>query len=492
MAERGTVVEGRIGGQAEDRFPQPGEAFRQILHVGGGFAGAGPGFLQEAAGIGPAAGHGGELVIVSGRCKGIEHRSLLECQDGVAGMPEEATPPDITRTAPAKPSSASACRAARTGGSRRSGAGACPDGRAAVRAARIRDGARRGGVEVYLNAKRALCEKRRANSPVWDIPAKAPPSRRSGIHDDERIFPYRTMTEPGGGTGVRQFDLFGDRGTVTPVAAPAARPPRPNTLSDEQLLARLPGARIAEAGPLYGLIVERGLGDRALPALERLWRRFAGFGQDRLLPEQVAVIETLAKIGTAAARELLAGIVTAPDLSFPLLPTALRAALAVSLRLPATFTGPLLAHGNPEIREFAIRLSAFGRPEFEGLEACLADTHAAVRRAAAIVLGGFGWNRAKAVLLAELARHPDGDVVDALAGIADDDIVVHLGRCAGMHPELAGRIASELEEMQTPRSLKIASRIRGRMDGRISSDRPRPQPAARDEGGAGAGSADSS
>ena len=137
-----------------------------------------------------------------------------------------------------------------------------------------------------------------------------------------------------------------------------------------------------------------------------------------------------------------------------------------------------------------IRLCAFGRPEFEDLEACLADTHPAVRRAAAIVLGGFGRDQAKAVLLAELARLPDGDVVDALATIADDDIVVHLGRCTERHPELAGRIAAELEEMQTPRSLKIANRIRGRMDDRIPSDRP--QPAARDDAGAGAGSADSS
>ena len=298
------------------------------------------------------------------------------------------------------------------------------------------------------------------------------------------------MTEPGRGTGVRQTDLFGDRGTVAPVAAPAARPPCPDTLSDEELLARLPGAGIAEAGLLCSLVAERGLGDRALPALGSLWRRFAGFGQDRLLPEQVAVVETLAKIGTAHAREMLTGIVTAPGLPSVLLPTALRAALAVSLRLPGTFTGPLLAHGDPEIREFAIRLCAFGRPEFEALEACLADRQPAVRRAAAIVLGGLGRDRAKAVLLAELARHPDGDVVDALASIADDDIVVHLGRCAEMHPEHAGRIATELEEMQTPRSLKIAGRIRGHTDDRISSDRP--QPAARHDAGAGAGSADSS
>ena len=33
----------------------------------------------------------------------------------VAGMPGEATPPDISRTAPAKPSSTSVCHAARTG-----------------------------------------------------------------------------------------------------------------------------------------------------------------------------------------------------------------------------------------------------------------------------------------------------------------------------------------------------------------------------------------
>ena len=158
--------------------------------------------------------------------------------------------------------------------------------------------------------------------------------------------------------------------------------------------------------------------------------------------------------------------------------------------VPGTFTGPLLAHGDTEIREFAVRLCAFGRPEFEDLEACLADTQPAVRRAAAIVLGGFGRDRAKAILLAELARHPTGDVVDALASIADDDIVVHLGRCAEAHPELAGRIAAELEEMQTPRSLKIASRIRGRMDDGIPLDRPR-QPA-RDDAGAGAGSTDSS
>ena len=74
MAEPGAVVAGRVVGQTHDGVPQFGEAFRQILHVGGGFAGAGPGFRQEPAGIGPGAGHGFKLAGVAGRCEGVEHR----------------------------------------------------------------------------------------------------------------------------------------------------------------------------------------------------------------------------------------------------------------------------------------------------------------------------------------------------------------------------------------------------------------------------------
>ena len=54
VAEPGAVVAGRVAGQTHDGVPQFGEAFRQILHVGGSFACAGPGFRQEPAGIEPA------------------------------------------------------------------------------------------------------------------------------------------------------------------------------------------------------------------------------------------------------------------------------------------------------------------------------------------------------------------------------------------------------------------------------------------------------
>ena len=257
-----------------------------------------------------------------------------------------------------------------------------------------------------------------------------------------------------------QFDLFTGGRTVEPAAAPADMPFRPETLLDEDILARIPYAGFSEARMLCGLIVERGLGDRAAPALESLWRRFKGFGHDRPYPEQTAVIETLAKLETAGPKQLLAEIATARDLPPPLLPAALSAALSASLKLPAHFLRPLLGHADPRIRELAARLSGFGQPDIGALDACLNDTQPAVRRAAAVVLGKFGYAGAKAILLNELQRTPTGEIVEALSAIADDDSVVHLGRCAEAHPALAGRIAAELEEMETPLSLRVARRIR--------------------------------
>ena len=257
----------------------------------------------------------------------------------------------------------------------------------------------------------------------------------------------------------RQFDLFGDRPPAPPGARSASPPLRPETLSDDEILDRLPATGLRDALLLCSLVVERNLGDRAVPALDRLWRRFKGFGRERRLPEQEAVVETLALIGTRRAKDLLARIVTAADLPPPLLPVSLRAALAAGLRLPRGFTGPLLRHADPEVRERAARLCQFGRSDISALEGLVGDTHPPVRRAAAVVLGRMGRVSAKAVLLEELERDPASEIVTALSGIADDDIAVHMGRCAGAHPALAETIAAELEEMETDLSLKIARRI---------------------------------
>lgn len=257
-----------------------------------------------------------------------------------------------------------------------------------------------------------------------------------------------------------QFDLFTGGGTVEPAAVPADKPICPETLSDEDILDRIPDAGIADVRLLCSLAVERGLDDRAVPCLEALWRRFTGYGYDRPCPEQTAVIETLARLETAGARQLLTDIATAHDLPPSLLPPALSAALSASLKLPVDFIRPLLTHADPRVRELAARLSEYGQPDIQALDACLNDTQLAVRRAAAVVLGQFGYAGAKATLLIELQRTPTGEIVEALAAIADDEIIVHLSRCAAAHPALAGRIATELEELETALSLRAARRIR--------------------------------
>ena len=264
----------------------------------------------------------------------------------------------------------------------------------------------------------------------------------------------------------RQLDLFEDRPTAAPDARPASPPLRPDTLSDDEILQLFPDAGTRDAVLLCGLVVERGLGDRALPALDRLWRRFRGFGRERPLPEQEAVMEALARIGTTGASDLLAGIVTAADLPPPLLPAALRAALQAGLGLPRGFAVPLLGNADLRVRELAARLGHFGKPDIDLLEVLIDDPYRPVRRAAAVALGWLGGASAKHVLLEELHRDPAREIVTALSGIADDDIAVHLGRCAEAHPALAETIAAGLEEVETELSLKIARRIRAGQAGR--------------------------
>ena len=265
--------------------------------------------------------------------------------------------------------------------------------------------------------------------------------------------------------GDRQFDLFDtrDKADPGPVSAAAQFPSScPDGLDDEDVLRQLTDADVCDVQSFCSVIVERRLGDRALPALELLWRKFMGYGHDRVVTEQKVVLETLAMLDTKEAHARLAGIVTGRDLPPPLLITALQAVQSASLKLPKHFVASLLGHCEPHIRELAISLSELAGPDIARLKACLADPHYAVRKAAAIVTGKLGYDdvEARAILLSELRRCPTTAVITALSAIVDDDIAVHLGRCADSHPEFADIIMIELEDMGTDISRKIVRRIR--------------------------------
>ncbi len=162
-----------------------------------------------------------------------------------------------------------------------------------------------------------------------------------------------------------QPDLFDDRGLVDAgsVAARAAPEPLPDAagLSDAALIALLPGATISNVEALRSKSGSRRLVP-AVPALESLWQRFAGFGMRVPLVEQRAVLGTLARLEDALACAALRKIVLPKGLPASLLPLTMRAAAETALSLPTGFVGPLLVHEDEAVRAspFALAPRAAG------------------------------------------------------------------------------------------------------------------------------------
>ena len=258
-----------------------------------------------------------------------------------------------------------------------------------------------------------------------------------------------------------QPDLFDERGPSAarhpPAPAAPAAPPA-DRLADAELIAAIPQAGLSTAGPLCDEVVSRSL-ETAVPALEALWRRFAGFGVGTPLAEQLAVLTTLTRLGGEAARAGLRRIVLSQGLPASLLPAALRAAADAGLALPAAFVAPLLDHGDIGVREPAFALAPGAGLPGHLLREGLRDRSASIRRSAAIAMGNRGLAEAGPVLIAELARDPSTAVIEALAAIADDDAVVHLGRCAERHPSLAGAVVGALRHMGNERAARLARRL---------------------------------
>ena len=272
-------------------------------------------------------------------------------------------------------------------------------------------------------------------------------------------------------SAARQPDLFDERGPVD--ADPVAAPPQPDApsaaadLSDGALIALLPQASMSTVEALCSEVVTRGLA-AAVPALEHLWRRFAGFGVSTPLVEQRAVLSTLAMLEEASAHAALRGIVLSNGLPESLLPAALQAAAQAGLSLPARFVGPLLEHEDAAVRAPAFALASKAGVPVELLRDGLCDRSPAVRRLAAIALGNARDADAMVPLVAELARNPSREAVEALAAVGDEDAIVHLGRCAGRHPELAGCVIDVLRDMESARAERLVRRLEA--EGRASAD----------------------
>ena len=262
--------------------------------------------------------------------------------------------------------------------------------------------------------------------------------------------------------GDRQPDLFDDRGRVEgEVATPPRVPPAElpvAALSDAELIAMLPQAGRSNVGGLCAEVVSRRLSE-AVPALKTLWRRFSGFGVSVPYPEQRAVLSTLARLDCEAARAALRALVLAKGLPVSLLPAAARAALEAGLVLPAAFVAPLLAHEDVAVREPAFALAVQAGVGSDGLQDGLTDPSPAVRRLAAIAMGMRGDAAARERLVEELERNPTAEVIEALAGVGDDDAIVHLGRCAERYPALAESVLEALRDMESAKAERLVRRL---------------------------------
>jgi hypothetical protein len=266
----------------------------------------------------------------------------------------------------------------------------------------------------------------------------------------------RTCSSP-----LQQLDLF------RYVPAPADTPPsdevtRPimglDSIEDEELLAALPHARLADSLTLTAEAGRRRM-TAAVPALEALCRRFAGFGADRMVPEQAAAIDALAQIAGRDAAQALARLIARKTVQGPCLQRAVTAAACLEAKLPAATVLKLLRDDDPAIRADGCRFAQPSAEMVAQLRNLLDDLQRPVRMAAACALGLMGRNEVRPLLTRYLREEPSAQLIDAIAPVADEECIVLLGRIARTMPDLSQAALEALDSIDHPRASRIAAEI---------------------------------
>ena len=159
----------------------------------------------------------------------------------------------------------------------------------------------------------------------------------------------------------RQLDLFAGSPLPATHHIPATRPSPvvPAELDDAALLAAIPASGVAD-GPALATEAGRRRLAAAIPVLEDYCRRFAGFGTQRVVPEQAAALDALAAIGGPEAARAVGRIIGRGWVQGPTLASAVAAAARLGSHLPAEIVLPLLRHADPAIRADACRLARPG------------------------------------------------------------------------------------------------------------------------------------
>jgi hypothetical protein len=265
-------------------------------------------------------------------------------------------------------------------------------------------------------------------------------------------------------SAAEQLDLFSQRADsegarfrnmpIRPVIALEA-------LDDERLIAALRNAGIRESIALAAEAGRRRLAS-AVPALEALCRRFAGFGADHAVPEQAAALDALSAIGGSDAARAVARLIAKGVVQGPSLQRAVSVAARLRANLPAGLVLELLRHRDPQIRADACRCVGAGPEAAVPLSELVDDLHPYVAVAAASALGRLGRSEVRPLLVRFLREKPSAELIDAIAPIADEECIILLGRLADACPDLSQAALDALDGIDHPRAEKLAADFRER------------------------------
>jgi len=259
----------------------------------------------------------------------------------------------------------------------------------------------------------------------------------------------------------QQLDLFSATGI------PPERRPRPDSgseeivaadLDDAALVAAIPWASLAEAPALAAEAGRRGV-VAAVPALEQLCRRFAGFGLERAVPEQVAALEALALIGGSESARTVGRMIAKDIIQGPTRKVAVAVAAQLKSALPVETVLTLLRDADPKVRADTCRCAGPWPAILQVLLDLADDGDSDVRVAAACALGRMGRHEARPALGRLLRDAPSIEIIDAIPAIADEDCIILLGRIVRTQPGLAGAARDALEMIDHPRAWQIVAAI---------------------------------
>ena len=235
-------------------------------------------------------------------------------------------------------------------------------------------------------------------------------------------------------------------------------------LSDAALIAALPNSVLGDACALAAEAGRRRL-NGAVTALVTLCNRFVGFGVDCEAPEQAAALEALAAIGGPDASRSVGRMIARGIVQGPTLAVAAAAASRLGMIFPPDVALTLLRHSIPSVRASACDCVRVRPDIVAALTELLGDRDREVSTAAACALGRMGRVEARDHLKRCLNERPSARVIEALAEVADEEVVIFLARIGRARPELAASILSALDEIDHARAPVAASGLRDWLSG---------------------------